>query len=475
MAGFAEYQDYDSVGLAELIAANEITATEALEAAVERVEAANPKVNAVVHKMYDAAAQTIAAGLPDGPLAGAPFMLKDLGAYYAGEPTSFGSRLYADFVPDHDTTLVARYRAAGLVILAKTNTPEMGICAATEPALHGPTRNPWNPALGAGGSSGGAAAAVATGMVAAAHASDGGGSIRIPAAQCGVFGLKPTRARNPAGPDLGEGWSGLATNHVVSRSVRDSAALLDATSGPAPGDPYWAPPPARPFRDEVGADPGRLRIAVAATAPGGCDLDPACAAASEAAAKLCADLGHHVEWATFHYDFDALRQVMWTIVAANLNNTLALRGREIGREPTRQDVEGITWACAEHGRQISGPDYARAIQVIHGLGRQLAGFFADYDLLLSSTMAVPPPPIGAYDMSGDDLDTFIDRMMADMPITPLYNLAGNPAMSVPLHWTAAGLPIGVHFGAPFGDEAALFRLAAQLEAARPWADRRPVL
>ena len=476
MADFTEYRDHDALGLAELIAGKQVTAEEVLDAAIARMEAVNGQINAVVHPMYDAARRAIAAGLPDGPLAGVPFMLKDLGVLYDGEPTSFGSRLWAGFVADHDSTIVARYRAAGLVICGKTNTPELGIACTTEPVAHGPTRNPWNLGRGAGGSSGGAAAAVAAGILPAAHATDGGGSIRIPASHCGLFGMKPTRARNPAGPDVGEGWSGLATGHVVSRSVRDSATLMDATAGPEPGAPYWAPPPARPFAQEVGADPGRLRIAYLTEAPGGYPLDPDCAAAAAETAKLCAELGHAVEETRFDYDFDDMNWAMWMIIAGNLRTVLNLRGEAIGREVTADDVERITWAGAELGRELTAADYARAIMIIHALGRRLTGFLEDYDVILSSTMAEPPPPLGRIDMNMEgSVDDYTASMMPHMPITPLYNCAGNPAMSVPLHWNAAGLPIGVHVGGRFGDEATLFRLAAQLEAARPWADRRPEL
>ena len=257
MAAFKEYADYDALGLGELIAKKQVTAQEVLEAAIERIEAANPRLNAVVQKIYDEARPTIRAGLPQGPLAGVPFLLKDLYAWQKGARIGNGSRLYDGFIADHDFTLVERYKAAGLVILGRTNTPEFGLNAATEPVVNGPTRNPWNLEHSSGGSSGGAAAAVAAGMVPAAHATDGGGSIRIPAANCGLFGLKPNRGRNPAGPDVGEGWSGLACGHALSRSVRDSAALLDAISGPAPGDPYWAPPPARPFLQEVRRQAGQ--------------------------------------------------------------------------------------------------------------------------------------------------------------------------------------------------------------------------
>ncbi len=332
MAAFSEYEDFDALGLAALVAKREVTAEEVLEAAIARTEARNPAINAVINTMYDEAQRTIAAGLPPGPLSGAPFMLKDLYALYSGTPVSNGSNLFDGFVADHDLTLVARMRVAGLVVMGKTNTPEFGLNAAPEPVVHAATRNPWNTERSAGGSSGGAAAAVAAGMLPMAHATDGGGSIRIPAANCGLFGLKPTRGRNPAGPDVGEGWSGLACGHVVSLSVRDSAALLDAVAGPAPGDPYLAPPLARPLVEEVGADPGRLRIGLLTTAPSGVPVDPECVAAAEAAGRLCEELGHVVEEAAPDISMEAVLKALRNIIASNVRMVMDLRLRALGRE-----------------------------------------------------------------------------------------------------------------------------------------------
>ncbi|MCH8154692.1 MAG: amidase [Proteobacteria bacterium] len=475
MAGFEDYETYDGLGLAELVRAKEVAPTDLLEAAIARVERHNPALNAVVHEMYDAARRAIADGLPEGPFTGVPFLLKDLGALTSGTPTTNGSRLFADYVADHDTTLTERVRAAGLVIMGKTNTPEMGVSAACEPVLHGAARNPWNPERSPGGSSGGAAAAVAARLVPMAHGSDGGGSIRIPAANCGLFGLKPTRARNPAGPDVGEGWSGLATIHAVTRSVRDSAALLDATSGPAPGDPYWAPPPARPFLDEIGADPGRLHIAFTTTAPTGVPVHPECVKAAAEAARLCAGLGHGVTEAAPELDMELAIRTMRTIWAANLWAAVETRYQALGREADGDGLETITWLLAQEGRTQSAADYARALPVIHGIGRGFARFFEDYDLLLTPTLAQPPWPLGTIDMMGRDLEAYFDTLYAHMPFTAQFNASGQPAVSVPLHWTGDGLPVGVQFVARFGDEATLLRLSAQLEAAQPWADRRPPL
>ncbi len=475
MAGFEDYEAYDGLGLAELVRAKQVAPTDLLEAAIARVERRNPALNAVVHKMYDAARRAIADGLPEGPFTGVPYMLKDLGAFAAGVPTTGGSRLFADFVPDHDSHLTERCRAAGLVIMAKTNTPEMGISPACEPVLYGPARNPWNPARSCGGSSGGAAVAVAAGLVPMAQGSDGGGSIRIPAANCGLFGLKPTRARNPAGPTLGEGWSGLSTAHALTRSVRDSAALLDATSGPAPGDPYWAPPPERPFLDEVGADPGVLRVALSTTAGNGAAVHPECVRAAQAAATLCTALGHTVEEAAPELDMELAIRSMRTIWAASLWVAVETRYRALGRAADGHGLETITWLLAQEGRAQSAADYARALPVMHGIGRACARFFEDYDLLLTPTLAQPPWPLGTIDMMGADIEAYFEALYAHMPFTAQFNASGQPAVSLPLHWSADGLPVGVQFVGRFGDEATLLRLSAQLEAARPWADRRPAL
>ncbi|VFM97801.1 MAG: amidase [Candidatus Kentron sp. G] len=462
--------------MANLIRTRQISPQELLAAAIERIEQRDGALNAVVCKMYGEARQAIHRGLPVGPFTGVPFLLKDLFLSCAGAPLTNGSRLFADFVPRHDSTLVERHRAAGLVILGKTNTPEFGLCAATEPVLHGPARNPWDLSRSPGGSSGGAAAAVAAGMVPMAHASDGGGSIRIPAANCGLFGLKPTRARTPAGPNLGESLEGMGSWHCISRTVRDSAALLDATHGPASGDPYWAPPPERPFLEEVGADPGRLRIAFTTKTADGVPLHPECVRAIEKTAGLCADLGHHVEEGAPAIDTQTMLHVWRTIAGVFIWNLLTLRTLALGRKPDPEDVEPVTWAWGQEGRQCTGAEFLRATQTMQKIGRILGKFFERYDLFLSTTLAKPPLPLGAMDMANPDLDDYYQRhLMSVVPFTPIFNEAGAPAMSVPLHWTHDGLPVGLHFGARFGDEATLFRIAAQLEAARPWRERRPAI
>ncbi len=475
MTMLPEYERYDGLGLAALVRQREVSEGEVLAAAIERIERRNPAVNAVIHTMFDGAKAAITAGLSAGPFAGVPYLLKDLGVYNAGTPTTGGSRLFKDFVADHDSEIVTRLKRAGLVILGKTNTSEFGLSTSVEPVLYGATRNPWNLGYSAGGSSGGAAAAVAAGMLPMAHATDGGGSIRIPASCCGLFGLKPTRARTPMGPDLGEGWNGASVAHAVTRSVRDSAALLDATAGPDVGAPSWAPPPRRPFLQEVGADPGRLRIALATKPWNGHAVDPECVAAVSAAARLCESLGHHVVEASPAIDEEARSHAAYVIAASHTRAVLELRGKALGREPRPEDVETHTWSAAEFGRQVSGSDYAKAIRVMHQTGRVIGRFFTQHDMLLTPTMCQPPHKLGVLAMTGTDPKTYLDAILGTIAFTQPFNTAGTPAMSVPLHWSRDGLPVGVQFAAGFGEEAALFRLAAQLEAAQPWAERRPSL
>jgi len=470
---FEEYERHDGLGLAALVRARQVTPEELLEAAVSRVERVNPKVNAVVHRMYEEARAAIRAGPPDGPFRGVPYLLKDLRSQYAGAVTSEGSALFRDAVAEHDSDIVARAKRAGLVVFGKTNTPEFGLATSTEPRLHGPTRNPWNLEHSAGGSSGGSAAAVAAGIVPMAHATDGGGSIRIPASACGLFGLKPTRARTPFGPDLGEGWGGASTIHAITRSVRDSAALLDATCGPAVGDPYWAPPPRGPFLSEVGADPGRLTIAVTTRAWSDIPIDPECIAAVASAVKLLRDLGHEVCEARPEWDDKARALASAIVVGAYTRAQLEARGERLGRVVTAEDVEPMSWARAELGRKATAVDLARAVMTLHRTGRAVGEFFTRYDLLLTPTLWRPPEKLGLISPANPDRDAYMRALTGSVAFTAPFNGTGNPAMSVPLHWGASGLPIGVQFIAAFGDEAMLFRLAAQLEEARPWKDRRP--
>ncbi len=463
----------DATAQAELVRKKQVKPIELVEAAIERIERVNGAINAVVTPMYDEARRAAQGPLPEGPFTGVPFLIKDLGPAYAGVRMTSGSAFCKDFVPDSDSTLVARYKAAGLIIIGKTNTPEFGLLPTTEPKLFGPARNPWDTRYTTGGSSGGSAASVAAGIVPMAHGNDGGGSIRIPASCCGLFGLKPTRARTPQGPAVGDIMNGLAIDHALTRSVRDSAALLDATAGPDLGDPYWAPPPARPFIQEVGADPGRLRIAFTAQAPTGVPVHPDCTAAVQDAAALCEELGHHVEEAAPPIDSEGALQAFTAIWAAGCAWSVDGMALALGREPRQDELEPLTWALAQRGREVSAPQYLLAVTAMQQMARAFAGFFQRYDIWLTPTLAAPPVPLGYFDPApGNPLAGF-ERAAEYVPFTPFINATGQPAMSVPLYWNAAGLPVGTHFVARFGDEATLFRLAAQLEQARPWANRRP--
>jgi amidase len=437
-----------------------------------------------------------AARPPSGPFAGVPFLAKDLISTYAGHPTSSGTSLLADYVVDHDSELAKRVRASGVSVAGKTNLPEWGLVPVTEPAFWGPCRNPWATEHTPGGSSGGSAAAVASGMVPMAGGGDGGGSIRIPASCCGLFGLKPTRGRTPTGPDFGLLWRGATVEHVLARSVRDSAAMLDATHGSDAGAPLEIPPPARPFLDEVQAEPARLRIAWTTEPTLGSRVHPDCVTAVAKAAALLRELGHDVAERTPRVDGPAFSRAFLTMVSAELAADLDFVAGLIGRRPGRRDLEPTTWALALLGRAISAHEYATALRTLEMTGRTVGAFFADVDLLLTPTLASPPPRIGELQPSRMEsallrilgvfgsgrlvrLAGLLDEAAAGAfdftPWTPIYNATGQPAMSVPLHWSAAGLPVGVHFVARFSDEATLLRLAGQLERAAPWFDRLPAL
>lgn len=463
----------DATAQAELVRRKEVTAIELVDAAIERIERLNPTINAVVTPMYEQARAAATGDLPDGPFTGVPYLLKDIFAPYAGVRMTSGSVFLRDYVPDHDSELVARLKRAGLIVVGKTNLPEFGLVPTTEPRLFGPSRNPWDTGRTTGGSSGGSAAAVATGLVPAAHGNDGGGSIRIPSSCCGLFGLKPTRARNPVGPDYGDVLGGLAIDHALTRSVRDSAALLDATSGPDVGDPYWAPPPARSFLKEVGADPGRLRIAFTTEAFTGGAVHADCVSAVREAAALCADLGHEVVEASPELSGEMVVQPFITVWAAGA--AMAVDGWALltGKAATPDQFEPLTWALCEKGRQSSAPDYLIAVTLLQMMARGMGRFLVDYNLWLTPTLCEPPVPLGTFDSPPDNPMKGFDRAVVFCPFTPLCNVTGQPAMSVPLYWNADGLPVGTHFMGRFGDEATLFRLAAQLEEARPWANRRP--
>jgi len=473
MAGSDEFAYLDATAQAQLVRQKEVKPIELVEAAIERIERLNPALNAVVTPMYDLARAAAVNELPEGPFTGVPYLLKDLTASYAGVPLTSATALLQNSVPDHDSELVVRLKRAGLIVLGKTNAPELGLPPTTEPRLFGPCRNPWDTTRTPGGSSGGSAVAVASRMVAAAHGNDGGGSIRIPASCCGVFGLKPTRARNPLGPDFGDLLSGLVAEHALTLSVRDSAALLDATSGPDIGDPYWAPPPARPFLQEVGADPGRLRIAFSTATATNVPVHPDCIAAVQEAATLCEDLGHDVVQAEPATSGEVAYNAFVTVYSAGIACNIDGISLILGKAPHEEDWEPLTWAFYQLGRQQSASAYLLAIVALQRLARTIAHFFLDYDVLITPTLAQPPVPLGTIVSTPDDPLIGWVRSGEFAPFTAMCNITGQPAMSVPLYWNAEGLPIGTHFVARFGDEATLFRLAAQLEAARPWADRRP--
>jgi len=475
MSTFAEYEDYDGLGLAQLVRDKQVTPVELLDAAIARVSARNPQVNAVVMELYDHAREVIAKGLPDGPFRGVPYLMKDLTSPIAGVRMTRGSRFFADTPPSPlDSVHVERLKRAGLVIFGRTNTCELGLSLTCEPREHGPTRNPWDPTRISGGSSGGSAAAVGARMLPMAHASDGFGSIRVPAACCGLVGLKPTRARNTFAPFAGEGLGGVSTEHAVTLTLRDSAALLDATCGPGPGDPYVAPAPRRPYLQEVGADPGRLRVAWTRRAPNGAPIDPVCLQVLADTVQTCIDLGHHVEECDPEIERDAVVPTFLTLAAANTVVNLGSHPTA-GRAPREDEVERITWLTAKMGEKISAPDYARAVHTEHRLGRQMAAFHQKWDVLLTPGLAAPPVKLGWLDMMMEDVDAYWQRVFAFSPFTVWFNLTGQPALILPVGQSAEGLPVAVQLVAPFGDEATLFRLGAQLEVARPWIGRRPRL
>lgn len=465
----------DATSQAELVRKGELTPIELVDAAIERIERLNPKLNAVVTPLFDQARDLAKGSLPQGPFTGVPFLLKDLLAALAGVRLTMGSRLMMNFSPPEDSELVRRLKAAGLIILGKTNTPEFGILPTTEPKLFGPSRNPWDLGRTPGGSSGGSAAAVAARMVPMAHGNDGGGSIRIPASCCGLFGLKPTRARNPLGPNFGDLMSGLVVEHCLTVSVRDSAALLDATCGPDTGDPYWAPPPKGPFLEEVGKPLGQLRVAFATKAPGGFQVHPDCVKAVEEAAALCEDLGHVLEEASPPLEHEVMNGAFMVIWSSGCASTLEGISRLTGIKISPEHVEPTTWALYEIGRTQSAANYLLAVNTLQQISRKVARFFQDFDLWLTPTLAEPPLPLGSFEPTGQDPLQGLRRAAHFVPFTPICNMTGQPAMSVPLFWNNEGVPIGVHFAARFGEEATLFRLAAQLEQARPWAHRRPAL
>lgn len=470
-----DYEEHDAIGLAALVAEGAVTAGELLDEALARVEALNPKLNAVVLVQAEAARRRIAGGLPAGPFRGVPFLLKDLGAEAREFPSHNGSRLLRNTRYVRDSAIFERLRDAGLVTFGRTTVPEGGIGPATEAAVYGgPTRNPWDLSRTPGGSSGGAAAAVAAGIVPAAHGSDGGGSVRIPASCCGLFGFKATRARFPDGPFAGEGWAGMAIDGFLTRSVRDAAALMDACQGADLGAPYRAPPLDEGYRAAILRRPRRMRVALCATTFDGVPVDPECRTAAEAAARLLGELGHRVAEARPAAGHEGMMRAWTRIVACGAASWV--RRALAGRPLAPGDVEGMTRAAVGYAEGISGADYLEAVERIHAYGREMAAFFEDWDVLLSPTLAEPPAAVGRFAHATDDYPGF--RMGPGMafaysPFCAPFNASGQPAASVPLHWTEAGLPVGVQLAAPFGADEALIALCREIEQARPWFDRRP--
>ena len=473
MGGFAEYEDYDAVGLADLVRSGETTAGEVLEAAIERAQARNPALNAIVMELYDFGRQAIAEGLPDGPLEGVPYLIKDLGAAMAGITTTGGSRFMADVVPGEDSETVKRLEAAGVAIFGKTNTCEFGMSITCEPQFYGPTQNPWDPALTPGGSSGGAASAVAARIVPAAHASDGFGSIRVPASCCGLVGLKPTRGRNSFAPALGERIGGTVAEHTVSLTVRDTAAILDATGFPAAGDPYFAPPPKRPFLEEVDADPGRLCIAFTYGGATGATTDRDHRCVLDQTVAVLEGLGHSVEEADPPISNEESQDIFRTLMAANAAQIVRSHPTK-GRLPKEGEVERAVAATAKKGETVYGHDVFTAQARMHAMGRRMAAFHQTYDVLLTPGLGHLPPQLGWIDMMLDDADEYWDRVAAFSPFTVWFNQTGQPAISLPVGRTKTGFPVSVQAVTRFADEATLFRLSAQLEGAIPWRDYRPV-
>ncbi len=470
-----EYATYDGLGLAELVARKQVSPQELVTTALQAVEKLNPKLNAVLQTLPKQAEAEIAAGLPSGPFTGVPFLIKELVLHAKGVRCEMGTKLAQGFVPSADTELMARFRRAGLVLVGTTQTPELGYNPTTETVLFGPVHNPWNLGRSAGGSSGGSGAAVAAGIVPLAHANDGGGSIRIPASCNGLVGLKPSRDRIPTGPDYSDPLCGLACEFVVTRSVRDAAALLDLVAGPDIGSPGHPVPPARPYREQLTIPPGRLRIAWTTTPASGEKIDPACEKAVHDTVQLLQDLGHTVQEDRPRYDWETFLQqahVIWTSYTTYSVDALA---KNLGRTPGLDTLEAVTLACYEDGKRSTAVDLLKAMDYGNLLSRQVGAFFQHVDVLITPTIARPPAPLGELNQNRQGMTAmeWTRQVSTYVPFTPLFNSTGQPAISLPLHWTADGLPIGVQCVGRFGDEATLLRLAAQLEHARPWAGRRP--
>lgn len=472
----SEYANYDGLGIAELVKGGEISIREVCELALEAIEQVNPTINAVIGMAPTETERALCEAQSDAPFFGVPFLVKDVGTHFANVPSELGCRFARGLAPPGDTELAARFKKAGLVTLGRTNTPEFGCNVTTEPVKEGPTRNPWNLRHSTGGSSGGSAAAVAAGLVPLAHANDGGGSIRIPAANCGVFGLKPSRARMPAGPDADELIMGLGAELVVSRTVRDTAAILDATAGPDIGARVFLSPPESSFLSAVYRDPKKLRIAFSAKPLAGAPAThPECAKAVEEAAKLCEMLGHEVFEGAPQVPFEdvvlGFLEMGCCLIALGVDDLEAFNRRPV----TRDDLEATTWKVMEYARSMTAMQLAKAWQRVNRLSRATGRFFTGCDIWLSPVATCPPVELGILNANDPALsaEQWITRIMEIGAFTPLFNQTGHPAFSIPLHWTPDGLPVGVHFVGHIGAEATLLSFAGQLERARPWKERRP--
>jgi len=470
-----DYSEHDGVSLAALVAKGEVTPLELVDAAIERIERHNPALNAVVYKAYDEARDRAKGPLPEGPFKGVPFLIKDLGMPVAGWPRSYGSKFARGVVDADDGDLTHRYRQAGVIPLGKTNTPEYGITGTTEGAYLGACRNPWNPDHISGGSSGGSASAVAAGIVPLAHASDGLGSIRIPAACCGLVGLKVTRDRNPNGQHDTAYAMGFTVDHVVTRTVRDSAAMLDATGRPRADSPFAPPPKERPYTEEIERSPGKLRIAWSSETPSGRPIHPEIQAALERTATLLKGLGHEVVEKGLGIDYRALYAARAPVSGANFAADMARLIEQIGREPEPDELEPLTWASLKGGRKVTGEQAFRGWQDLRVLNRQTLAFFEDWDIYLCPVLGTPVPEVGLIDPVALEPREVNRRQGEAFPYTPPFNFSGQPSLSLPLETSANGLPIGMMFTARFADEAILFRLAAQLEKEAPWKARKPMI
>jgi amidase len=478
-----DFATLDATAQAELVRSGEVTPLELVDAAINRVEKLNGELNAVIHERFERARAEAAGPLPDGPFTGVPVVFKDLGCQMEGEPYHEGMKFLKDagYRSKHTDNLARKFLDAGFVVVGRTNTPELGLVPTTEPACHGATHNPWKPGYTTGGSSGGSAAAVASGMVPVGHANDGGGSIRIPASCCGLVGLKPSRGRVSIGPELNEISNFLVVDLCVSRSVRDTAAVLDAVAGAFPGDPSPAAPPARPYREAIGTDPGRLRIGLLTdNLIGDTGVHPDCIAAAERAAKLLESLGHTVERShPAGFDSEELIAQFGAVWAADCGSILLDWGEKLGRPVTADDVEILTWALAEAGNAVTGSQLFHAIHLAMQANRVAAQWWAGtddepgFDLLLTPTLGEPPLPHGTFDCTPENPLGGFFRAAAFVPFTAQFNVSGQPGINLPLHWNDEGLPIGVQLVAAFGREDLLLQVAAQLEQAQPWADRRP--